>query len=196
MGALALRREVHGPGGRAPDGTSGWRPATCWPAPAIDVRDIRTSIRIHVGKLADYWRNGGLPSTERSRISLRESDGRRPGTYHRRYYGSWKHALGRHPRSVSSTPREAPPGRPRPGNPWSNSTADRIAALDAALARIPDGYPQGTPILLSAGTPPAAPTDCSDTSVDRPAVRPEHSRGSRADQVSDSSAREIPEFAR
>ena len=38
----------------------------------------------------------------------------------------------------------------RPGNAGSNTAADHIAVLDAALAQIPDSYRHGHPILIRA----------------------------------------------
>ena len=40
----------------------------------------------------------------------------------------------------------------RPGRAGSNTTADHITVLDAALTQIPDAHRHGTPILIRADT--------------------------------------------
>jgi hypothetical protein len=62
---------------------------------------------------------------------------------------TWKKTFGYHPLFcfLDST-REALSGLLREGRAGSNTTADHITVLDAALTQIPDGYRYGTSILI------------------------------------------------
>ena len=51
---------------------------------------------------------------------------------------------------IWTTPASSSPRQLRPGNAGSNTAADHIAVLDAALAQIPDRYRHGHPILVRA----------------------------------------------
>jgi hypothetical protein len=62
---------------------------------------------------------------------------------------TWKRSFGYHPLfCFLDATGEALSGLLRPGNAGSNTTADHITVLDAALAQIPDVYRHGTPILI------------------------------------------------
>jgi hypothetical protein len=62
---------------------------------------------------------------------------------------TWKRSFGYHPLfCFLDATGEALSGLLRPGNAGSNTTADHITVLDAALAQIPDAYRHGTPILV------------------------------------------------
>ena len=62
---------------------------------------------------------------------------------------TWKHTFGYYPLfCFLDNTREALSGLLRPGRAGSNTAADHIAVLDAALAQIPDGHRYGTPILI------------------------------------------------
>jgi hypothetical protein len=62
---------------------------------------------------------------------------------------TWKRSFGYHPLfCFLDATGEALAGLLRPGNAGSNTTADHVTVLDAALAQIPDAYRHGTPILV------------------------------------------------
>jgi Transposase DDE domain group 1 len=62
---------------------------------------------------------------------------------------TWKKTFGYHPLfCFLDGTREALAGLLREGRAGSNTTADHIAVLQAALAQIPDGHRHGTPILV------------------------------------------------
>jgi hypothetical protein len=62
---------------------------------------------------------------------------------------TFKHSFGFHPvLAFCDNSNEALAGLLRPGNAGSNTAADLITTLDAALAQIPDAYRHGYPILL------------------------------------------------
>jgi hypothetical protein len=62
---------------------------------------------------------------------------------------TFKHSYGYHPvLAFCDNSNEALAGILRPGNAGSNTAADHIALLDAALAQIPDEYRHGYPILV------------------------------------------------
>jgi hypothetical protein len=62
---------------------------------------------------------------------------------------TWKGSFGYHPLlCFLDATGEALAGLLRPGNAGSNTTADHIAVLDAALVQIPDAHRHGTPILI------------------------------------------------
>lgn len=62
---------------------------------------------------------------------------------------TWKRTFGYHPLfCFLDNTREALSAILRPGNAGSNTAADHITVLDAALAQIPDGRRHGTPILI------------------------------------------------
>jgi flavin-binding protein dodecin len=62
---------------------------------------------------------------------------------------TWKKTWGLHPLlCFLDATGEALSGLLRPGNAGSNTTADHITVLDAALAQIPDVHRHGTPILI------------------------------------------------
>jgi hypothetical protein len=62
---------------------------------------------------------------------------------------TWKGSFGYHPLfCFLDATGEALAGMLRAGNAGSNTTADHISVLDAALAQIPDPYRHGTPILI------------------------------------------------
>jgi Transposase DDE domain group 1 len=62
---------------------------------------------------------------------------------------TWKHTFGYYPMfCFLDNTREALAGLLRPGRAGSNTAADHIAVLDAALAQIPDAHRYGTPILV------------------------------------------------
>jgi hypothetical protein len=62
---------------------------------------------------------------------------------------TWKHTFGFYPMfCFLDNTREALAGLLRPGRAGSNTAADHIAVLDAALAQIPDAHRYGTPILV------------------------------------------------
>jgi hypothetical protein len=62
---------------------------------------------------------------------------------------TWKKTFGYHPLlCFLDGSREALSGLLRAGRAGSNTTADHITVLDAALAQIPDGYRYGTEILI------------------------------------------------
>jgi hypothetical protein len=64
---------------------------------------------------------------------------------------TFKGGFGYHPILVFlDNTREALAGILRPGNAGSNTAADHITVLDAALAQIPDEHRHGTPILVRA----------------------------------------------
>ena len=64
---------------------------------------------------------------------------------------TFKHSYGYHPvLAFCDNSNEALAGMLRPGNAGSNTAADHIALLDAALAQIPDEYRHGYPILVRA----------------------------------------------
>jgi hypothetical protein len=64
---------------------------------------------------------------------------------------TFKGGFGYHPILVFlDNTREALAGILRPGNAGSNTAADHIMVLDAALAQIPDEHRHGTPILIRA----------------------------------------------
>ena len=66
---------------------------------------------------------------------------------------TWKKSFGFHPLfCFLDNTREALAGMLRPGRAGSNTTADHIAVLDAALAQIPDSHRHGTPVLIRADT--------------------------------------------
>ena len=66
---------------------------------------------------------------------------------------TWKKTFGFHPLfCFLDNTREALSGMLRPGRAGSNTTADHIAVLDAALAQIPDTYRHGTEVLVRADT--------------------------------------------
>lgn len=62
---------------------------------------------------------------------------------------TFKHSYGYHPvLAFCDNTNEALAGILRPGNAGSNTAADHVALLDAALAQIPDEYRHGYPILV------------------------------------------------
>ncbi len=62
---------------------------------------------------------------------------------------TFKRSYGYHPvLAFCDNSNEALAGMLRPGNAGSNTAADHIALLDAALAQIPDEYRHGYPVLL------------------------------------------------
>ena len=62
---------------------------------------------------------------------------------------TWKHTFGYYPMfCFLDNTREALAGLLRPGRAGSNTAADHIAVLDAALAQIPDAHRYGTEILV------------------------------------------------
>jgi hypothetical protein len=62
---------------------------------------------------------------------------------------TWKHTFGYYPLfCFLDNTREALAGLLRPGRAGSNTAADHIAVLDAALAQIPDAHRYGTAILV------------------------------------------------
>ncbi|MEU7171219.1 MULTISPECIES: IS1380 family transposase [Micromonospora] len=62
---------------------------------------------------------------------------------------TWKKTFGYHPLfCFLDNTREALSGLLREGRAGSNTTADHITVLDAALAQIPDSHRHGTPILI------------------------------------------------
>jgi hypothetical protein len=62
---------------------------------------------------------------------------------------TFKRSFGYHPLlNFGDNTNEALAGMLRPGNAGSNTAADHIAVLDAALAQLPDEYRHGYPILL------------------------------------------------
>jgi len=62
---------------------------------------------------------------------------------------TFKHSWGFHPvLAFCDNTNEALTGMLRPGNAGSNTAADHIAAIDAALTQIPDEYRHGYPILF------------------------------------------------
>lgn len=62
---------------------------------------------------------------------------------------TWKKTFGYHPLfCFLDNTREALAGLLREGRAGSNTTADHIAVLDAALAQIPDVHRHGAPILI------------------------------------------------
>jgi hypothetical protein len=62
---------------------------------------------------------------------------------------TWKRSFGYHPIfCYLDNTREALAGLLRPGRAGSNTAADHIEVLDAALAQIPDAHRYGTPILV------------------------------------------------
>jgi hypothetical protein len=62
---------------------------------------------------------------------------------------TFKHTFGYHPLfCFLDNTREALAGLLRAGNAGSNTTADHISVLDAALTQIPDAYRYGTPVLI------------------------------------------------
>jgi hypothetical protein len=62
---------------------------------------------------------------------------------------TFKHSFGFHPvLAFCDNSNEALAGMLRPGNAGSNTAADLIAVLDAALAQIPDQYRHGYPVLV------------------------------------------------
>jgi len=62
---------------------------------------------------------------------------------------TWKRSFGYHPLfCLLDATGEALAGLLRPGNAGSNTTADHITVLDAALAQIPDQHRHGAPILV------------------------------------------------
>jgi hypothetical protein len=64
---------------------------------------------------------------------------------------TFKGSFGYHPLLVFlDNTNEALAGMLRPGNAGSNTAADHIAAIDLALAQLPDGVRHGTPILIRA----------------------------------------------
>jgi hypothetical protein len=64
---------------------------------------------------------------------------------------TFKHGFGYHPLLAwLDNTDEALAAMLRPGNAGSNTAADHIAVLDAALAQIPDSYRHGHPILIRA----------------------------------------------
>lgn len=66
---------------------------------------------------------------------------------------TWKHTFGYHPLlCFLDNTGEALSGLLRPGNAGSNTAADHIEVLDAALAQIPDAHRYGTPILIRTDT--------------------------------------------
>jgi hypothetical protein len=64
---------------------------------------------------------------------------------------TFKHSFGYHPvLAFCDNTNEALAGMLRPGNAGSNTAADLIAVLDAALAQIPDEQRHGYPVLVRA----------------------------------------------
>jgi Transposase DDE domain group 1 len=64
---------------------------------------------------------------------------------------TWKKTFGYHPLfCFLDNTREALSGMLREGRAGSNTTADHVIVLDAALAQIPDAHRHGTPILVRA----------------------------------------------
>jgi hypothetical protein len=62
---------------------------------------------------------------------------------------TFKHSFGYHPvLAFCDNTNEALAGMLRPGNAGSNTAADHIAVIDAALAQIPDEFRHGYPVLL------------------------------------------------
>lgn len=62
---------------------------------------------------------------------------------------TWKKTFGYHPLfCFLDNTREALAGLLREGRAGSNTTADHITVLDAALAQIPDAHRYGTPVLI------------------------------------------------
>jgi hypothetical protein len=66
---------------------------------------------------------------------------------------TWKKTFGFHPLfCFLDNTREALAGLLRPGRAGSNTTADHITVLDAALTQIPDPHRHGTPVLIRCDT--------------------------------------------
>ncbi len=66
---------------------------------------------------------------------------------------TFKHSFGYHPMvAFLDNTGEALAGVLRPGNAGSNTAADHISVLDAALAQIPDAHRHGTPVLVRTDT--------------------------------------------
>jgi hypothetical protein len=66
---------------------------------------------------------------------------------------TFKQTFGYHPMvAFLDNTGEALAGVLRPGNAGSNTAADHVAVLDAALAQIPDAYRYGTPVLVRTDT--------------------------------------------
>jgi hypothetical protein len=66
---------------------------------------------------------------------------------------TWKKTFGYHPIfAFCDNTREALAGILRPGRAGSNTAADHVAVLDAALAQIPDGHRYGVDVLIRADT--------------------------------------------
>ncbi len=66
---------------------------------------------------------------------------------------TFKHSFGYHPMvAFLDNTGEALAGLLRPGNAGSNTAADHISVLDAALAQIPDAHRHGTPVLVRTDT--------------------------------------------
>jgi hypothetical protein len=66
---------------------------------------------------------------------------------------TWKKTFGFHPLfCFLDNTREALAGILRPGRAGSNTTADHITVLDAALTQIPDAHRHGAPVLVRADT--------------------------------------------
>jgi hypothetical protein len=64
---------------------------------------------------------------------------------------TFKHGFGYHPLlAFCDNTGEFLAARLRSGNAGSNTAADHIAVLDAALAQVPDAYRHGHPILVRA----------------------------------------------
>src|SRR4029453_18023377 len=62
---------------------------------------------------------------------------------------TFKHSFGFHPMlAFCDNSNEALAGMLRPGNAGSNTAADLIAVLDAALAQVPDEFRHGYPVLV------------------------------------------------
>ncbi|MGH3738980.1 MAG: IS1380 family transposase [Micromonosporaceae bacterium] len=62
---------------------------------------------------------------------------------------TWKRSFGYHPLfCFLDNTREALSAMLRPGNAGSNTTADHIEVLDAALMQVPDAHRYGTPVLI------------------------------------------------
>ena len=77
---------------------------------------------------------------------------------------TFKHTFGFHPMmAFCDNTGEFLAARLRCANAGSNTAADHITVLDAALAQIPDQHRHGTPILIRA-EPPAAPASSWPTS--------------------------------